>query len=195
MFTLILGGARSGKSDLAQRLAESSGEAVVFIATMEPRDDEVRARIEAHRAARPAAWTTVEEPRDVLAALDASAPAGAFVVVDCVTLWLSNLLEGISDGDAGPTGDALDDIATRVEALASWCAAYAGDVAVVSNEVGMGIVPAYPLGRVFRDALGTANRALAARADRVYYTVAGLALELKSLGALPFDAIDAGPHP
>ena len=195
MFTLILGGARSGKSDLAQRLAESSGGAVVFIATMEPRDDEVRARIESHRAARPAAWTTVEEPRDVLAALDASAPAGAFVVLDCVTLWLSNLLEGISDGEAGSTSDALDDIATRVEALACWCAAYAGDVAVVSNEVGMGIVPAYALGRVFRDALGAANRVLAARADRVYYTVAGLALELKSLGALPFDAIDAGPHP
>lgn len=180
MFTLILGGARSGKSGLALRLAAASGRDVLFVATMEAGDEETRARIEAHRAERPALWRTVEAPIEVVAALRAHARRGGFVIVDCVTLWVSNMLIA-----AGGEADGLD---AAVAGFIAWAAAYDGEIAVVSNEVGMGVVPAYPLGRAFRDALGSANQAIAARADRVHYLVAGLALELKSSGAAPPDA-------
>jgi adenosylcobinamide kinase/adenosylcobinamide-phosphate guanylyltransferase len=191
--TLIIGGARSGKSDLALRLAAAGGRDVLVLATMQPGDDELRARVEAHRASRPAAWHTVEEPLRVLDALRAHAPAGGFVLLDCVTLWVSNLLLAASpvpeDMPPDAAARAIADIDAQAAALAAWCAAYEGDVAAVTNEAGMGVVPAYPLGRYFRDALGAANRAFAARAGRVYLTVAGLALDLKSLGALPLDAV------
>jgi adenosylcobinamide kinase/adenosylcobinamide-phosphate guanylyltransferase len=191
MLTLILGGARSGKSDLAERLATASGGPVLFIATMEPGDDETRARIAAHRARRPATWRTIEEPLDVLGAVRTHAAAGDFVIIDCATLWVSNLLiaqipdAGVIAPEAART--AIDDVTAHAGELAEWCLAFDGNVAVVSNEVGAGIVPPYPLGRVFRDALGASNRIVAERADRVYYLVAGLTLELKSLGAATLD--------
>jgi adenosylcobinamide kinase / adenosylcobinamide-phosphate guanylyltransferase len=195
MLTLILGGARSGKSELAERLAAASNRPVLIVATMEPGDEETRARIAAHQAGRPATWRTVEEPLEVDDALRSHARNGDFAIIDCVTLWVSNLLLArLSDIDDIVPDDArsiLDEIAARAVKLAEWCVAFDGDVAVVSNEVGAGVVPAYPLGRVFRDAMGTANRALAARADRVYYLVAGLALELKSLGASTLETFDA----
>ncbi len=187
MLTLILGGARSGKSDLATRLATASGRDVVFVATMDPRDDETAMRVERHRAERPAAWRTVEEQHDVVAALGAHARSGTFVVVDCMTLWVSNLLIARLGEAEGATAEATDaaveEAVDAARGLAAWAAAFDGEVAVVSNEVGSGVVPAYQLGRAFRDALGGANRAVAGRADRVYRVVAGLALELRSLGA------------
>jgi adenosylcobinamide kinase/adenosylcobinamide-phosphate guanylyltransferase len=190
MLTLILGGARSGKSDLAERLAAASGRPVIVVAPMEPGDDEMRARIAAHRASRPPGWRTVEEPIALLDALAQSQP-GDFIIIDCITLWVSNLLlSGIGDADTATTDEIHAAVAAALPLaaqLAAWCEAFDGEVAVVSNEVGAGIVPAYPLGRVFRDAIGTANRALAARADRVYYAIAGLALEIKSLGAVPIE--------
>jgi adenosylcobinamide kinase/adenosylcobinamide-phosphate guanylyltransferase len=196
--TLIIGGARSGKSELAARLAAASGRDVLVLATMQPRDDELRARVAAHRASRPAAWRTVEEPLRVLDALRAQAPAGSFVLLDCLTLWISNLLLAAAPAQEDLPHDiaahAIAEIDARAAALASWCAAYDGDVAAVTNEVGMGVVPAYALGRYFRDALGAANRAFAARAERVYLTVAGLALDLKALGAEPVDAIADAPR-
>ncbi len=194
MLTLILGGARSGKSDLAQRLAIASVRDVLFLATMQPGDDETRARVAAHRAERPPAWQTIEEPLDIVRALDANAPRAAFVIVDCLTLWITNLLLNElpgDDADGSSLADAaraLDVIRGRTSQLLDWAAAYDGEISIVSNEVGMGVVPAYPLGRIFRDALGSANRTIAEGADRVYYLVAGLALEMKSLGALPLDA-------
>ena len=189
MLTLILGGARSGKSALAERLAAASGRPVLFVATLEPGDDEMRARIAAHRAARPATWRTVEEPLAVVEALRTQARAGDFVVLDCVTLWVSNML--LAGGDAGrdaPDDEAVAAAIARAGEFVDWAAAFDGEVAAVSNEVGMGLVPPYPLGRAFRDALGPANRVIAARAAHVHYLVAGLALELKSLGAVPIDA-------
>lgn len=196
--TLILGGARSGKSDLAQQLAAASGRPVLFVATMERGDDEMRARIDAHRAMRPPHWRTVEEPLAVLDALAAGSRPGEFVIIDCITLWISNvLLSHIADSE---TATALEiDAAVRAalplaERLADWCASYDGEVGAVSNEVGAGVVPAYALGRAYRDALGGANRVFAARADRVYYAIAGLALEIKSLGAVPIQPSgEAGP--
>jgi adenosylcobinamide kinase/adenosylcobinamide-phosphate guanylyltransferase len=197
--SLITGGARSGKSDLAERMAAASGRPVLFVATMEPRDDEMRSRIDAHRASRPRSWRTVEEPIDVVAALASHSKPGDFVVVDCVTLWISNLMLA-TPGDAEEIApdaarDGIAECERQAAAFADWCVAFDGDVAIVTNEVGMGLVPPYPLGRAFRDALGTVNRLIAARADRVYYLVAGLALELKALGAQPLDAFGEAPQP
>lgn len=192
MLTLILGGARSGKSDLAQRLATAGNRDVLFVATMQPLDDETRLRIETHRATRPGAWTTAEAPYDIVAAIDERARPGACVVVDCLTLWVSNLLlDQVGDGSNVPPqrgAAAVEAIVRRAAALAERAARHDGDAIVVSNEVGLGVVPATPLGRLFRDALGGANREVAARADRVYYLTAGLALELKSLGARPLES-------
>ena len=193
MLTLILGGARSGKSDLAERLAHASGRNVLFLATMDPRDDDLRLRVERHRAGRPSAWRTVEEQHDVLTTLESQARSGDFIIVDCMTMWISNLmLTRLGDDDNVPAADvagAIDEASERARSLAEWAAAFDGHVAVVSNEVGAGVVPAYPLGRAFRDALGAANRVCAEHADRVYWLTAGLALELKSLGARPLDPI------
>lgn len=191
MITLILGGARSGKSDLAVKLAQESRRPVLTLATMQPADDEMHARVAAHRRSRPDGWRTVEAPIDVVEALRASARPGDFVLIDCVTLWVSNLLlSGLPDVDAISSWDAagsLDKTRKAIDDLLAWARAFDGAVALVSNEVGMGLVPPYPLGRVFRDALGAANRTLAARADRVWYVVAGLVLDLNALGAMPIE--------
>jgi adenosylcobinamide kinase / adenosylcobinamide-phosphate guanylyltransferase len=174
----ILGGARSGKSAYAQQLAQDLGDrGVTYVATAEAGDDEMRARITTHRAERPGGWRTVEAPR--LAGLDlAAAAAGARVVLlDCVTLLVSNAV--IAAGDDADSAAAEAAASREVDAL---LAAYsAGDCAwiVISNEVGMGLVPPYPLGRVYRDALGRANQRIAAAADRVLLLVAGLPWELK----------------
>lgn len=193
MLTLILGGARSGKSDLAQRLAAAAGRDVLFVATMQPLDDETRRRVDAHRTARPASWTTVEATDDLVAALDANARPGACVVVDCLTLWASNLLlAAVGESDVVPTdrgAAAVDMIAKRAVALVERIAAQDGDVIAVTNEVGLGVVPPTPLGRLFRDALGAVNRIFADRADRVFFLTAGLALELKSLGAVSLESL------
>jgi adenosyl cobinamide kinase/adenosyl cobinamide phosphate guanylyltransferase len=186
--TLILGGARSGKSDFALQLARASGRTVVFVATMEARDEETRRRIDAHRRSRPAAWQTLEEPIALLDALAANVDAGACVVVDCLTLWVSNLLLAAlpAEGEA-PYAEreaAISATVAQARALAGWCAGLDGEALVVSNEVGSGVVPAYALGRDFRDALGAANREVAAQAERVYHLVAGVAVDVKALGGI-----------
>jgi adenosyl cobinamide kinase/adenosyl cobinamide phosphate guanylyltransferase len=164
---LLVGGARSGKSSLAVRLAGEHGVPVVFVATAEARDDEMAERIELHRAERPAAWTTVEEPLRLLDALEA-APAGSCVVVDCLSLWVANLLE---------RGDDLEQAA----AGAAVAAKRSGPTIAVTNEVGLGVVPATPLGRAYRDVLGRVNALWAAAADESYFVVAGKALRLSDV--------------
>lgn len=195
--TLITGGARSGKSDMAQRLAEASGRPVLFIVTMRPDDDEVRARINTHRATRPVHWRTIEEPLDVPGALAREARPGDTIVIDCVTLLVSNLLLDLLGGEVKPpvaaATIAINNIVRQAGDLAERAAAFEGEVIAVTNEAGSGIVPVYPLGRIFRDALGGANRALAARAQRVYTVTAGLALELRSAGARPIESFQNGP--
>ena len=176
--TLILGGARSGKSTYAEQQAAAAGGRVLYVATAEAWDDEMRARIAAHRAQRPATWRTVEAPRAVGAAARAALDDGADVVlVDCLTLLASNVIIALPEGsDERAASAALD------QELDALLAAYeASDAAwfVVSNEVGLGIVPAYPLGRVYRDALGRANQRMAALADRVIFMVAGLPMTVK----------------
>jgi adenosylcobinamide kinase/adenosylcobinamide-phosphate guanylyltransferase len=191
--TLILGGARSGKSELATKLAEASGRDVLFVATMRELDDEVRARVAEHRDARPAHWRTVEAPVELTSALREHGRNGEFVVIDCVTVWIANvIMDALPDPDGArieSVDEVLSDISRRVADLAAWADGFDGDVAVVSNEVGSGVVPAYQLGRIFRDAAGAANKTLAAEAGRSYYVIAGMALDLRALGALPIDAI------
>lgn len=161
--TFLLGGARSGKSSLAIELASSWGGPVRVIATGEARDDEMAARIEAHRAQRPEGWTTVEEPTELAPALE-QAPADAAVVVDCLSLWVANVL----DRDV----EALNESAVAA-------ARNRARVIVVSNEVGLGVVPVSELGRRYRDVLGRVNAQWAAAADDAAFVVAGKMLRLQ----------------
>ena len=165
--TLVLGGARSGKSSEAERLVLESGLAPAYIATATAGDGEMAERIALHRARRGPAWTTREEPLDLLGALEAEAGPGQAVLVDCLTLWLSNLLF------------AERDLAAETAALAAALPTLAGPVVLVSNEVGLGLVPETPLGRRFRDAQGRLNQAVAAAVPRVLFVAAGLPLILK----------------
>jgi adenosylcobinamide kinase / adenosylcobinamide-phosphate guanylyltransferase len=166
--TFLLGGARSGKSAMAARLAVESGAPVVFIATGEPRDEEMAARIRRHRHDRLATWRTIEAPLDLLAAVR-STLSGDFLIIDCLTLWVSNLLE--SGQDAVAINAAAEGIARELALR---------QCVVVSNEVGLGIVPANELARAFRDVLGAVNVTFAAVASRAVLMVAGRALELGS---------------
>jgi adenosylcobinamide kinase / adenosylcobinamide-phosphate guanylyltransferase len=166
--TVLLGGARSGKSALAQRLAGRWDGPVTVLATGQAGDAEMAERIARHRAARPAGWETVEEPLELAAAL-AACGRDRFVVVDCLTLWVSNLLERGLD-DAG--------VEARARAAAATAAGRAAPTVAVSNEVGSGIVPADPLSRRYRDLLGQVNAVWAAAADRGLLLVAGRAVAL-----------------
>lgn len=164
----VIGGARSGKSRYAQARAEAAGESPVFVATAEAFDDEMRARIAQHRADRDARWRTVEAPRDLPAAIDALNGSRAVVLVDCLTLWTSNLLLADADIPAATAG------------LCAAVARFEGSLILVANEVGLGIVPDNALARQFRDAAGQINQAVAASADEVVLLTAGLPLTLKA---------------
>ena len=167
--TLILGGARSGKSACAERLAAESGRPVLFVATASAGDDEMAARIARHQAERPARWRTVEAPHAVAEAIVANANAGDAILLDCLTLWVANALE------AGWSDDRVERSADGAAWLA---AARPSPTVVVSNEVGLGLVPVEPLGRRFRDVLGRVNASFAGAADRACLVVAGRTLEL-----------------
>jgi adenosylcobinamide kinase/adenosylcobinamide-phosphate guanylyltransferase len=160
--TVLLGGARSGKSSLAVRWAEASGQPVVFVATGRAGDEEMRARIARHRAERPATWTTVEEPGDLAAAIDA-APAAAFVIVDCLTLWVAGVFERHDDATVVAWADDLGAAAARRPS----------PTVIVSNEVGAGIVPAAPATRRYRDLLGAVNATVAGHAATAWLVAAG----------------------
>ena len=172
--TLLTGGARSGKSTLAVRMASRSAGPVVFVATAEPRDEEMAERIAEHRAARPSDWTTVEEPVEIAEAI-ARADADAFLVVDCLTVWVSNMLERGVDGE---------EIRARAAEAAKAAAGRAAPVVVVTNEVGSGIVPMHPDTRAYRDLLGAVNATFAASAERALLVVAGRVLPLTEEGEL-----------
>ena len=166
----ITGGARSGKSRLAESLTEGFGTPLCYIATGEARDEEMAVRIAAHRARRGNGWQTVEEPIRLMEALKAAEGRFQAVLVDCVTLWLTNLLLSHEDAD-----QAL----AEVQALAALLPELTIPIVLVSNEVGMGIVPENALARSFRDLAGKANQTLAAAADEVYVTISGIPLKLK----------------
>jgi adenosylcobinamide kinase/adenosylcobinamide-phosphate guanylyltransferase len=165
--TLVLGGARSGKSRYAETLIEAAAPSALYLATGEARDAEMADRIARHRARRDARWATVEEPLALRECLTREARAARPILVDCLTLWLSNLLE------------AGRNVAAESAALAAALPPPVGSVVFVANEVGLGIVPETPLARAFRDHAGRLNQAIAARADRVVFIAAGLPLMLK----------------
>jgi adenosyl cobinamide kinase/adenosyl cobinamide phosphate guanylyltransferase len=166
--TLLVGGARSGKSARALRLASDWDGQVVFVATAEDRDSEMAARIARHRLERPASWRTIEAPLELVRAFD-SIPAGAFVILDCLTLWVANALE------AGWTDE---DVERAAAAVATIAAGRERPTVVVTNEVGLGVVPQTALGRAYRDLLGRVNAVFAAEAEHAYLMVAGRTLEL-----------------
>ncbi|NMG64646.1 bifunctional adenosylcobinamide kinase/adenosylcobinamide-phosphate guanylyltransferase [Azoarcus indigens] len=176
---LILGGARSGKSRHAETLAAASGLAVTVIATATAGDAEMAARIRRHQADRPAGWRTVEAPLALAAALRAEAAADRCVVVDCLTLWLANLLAGAEKLPEPAEADQLPLFRREREALLAVLGSLPGRILLVANEVGLGLVPETPLGRLFRDEAGRLNQAVAAICPRVTFVAAGLPLVLK----------------
>ena len=226
---LILGGARSGKSTFAERLAAdlasdtSTGSAapgaparsgsarVTYLATLQPYDDDMVARIAKHQADRPEGWRTVECPQNVGAALRSHAAGTDVFLLDCVTLMVTNLVfaEGAFGGsDSGGVDNfdksrlpadeeaaAVARVRGGIDDLLAAVAETGATLIAVSNEVGLGLVPEYPLGRLYRDHLGWANQHLARVADEVYFLVAGIPLDLKSLDASPFGAsLPRSPH-
>jgi adenosylcobinamide kinase / adenosylcobinamide-phosphate guanylyltransferase len=169
--TVLIGGARSGKSAAAVRLATAANAPVTFIATAEARDAEMATRIGRHRRERPSAWATVEAPIMLTDAV-AAAPPGDSVIIDCLTLWVSNMIEA-------DRGD--DDVMAAADAFAGASVARPGSTFVVTNEVGAGLVPMEPLSRRYRDLLGLVNASVVASAERAYFMVAGRALALEVL--------------
>ena len=170
---LILGGARSGKSRFARELAESSGLAPFLIATAAAGDAEMAERIARHKAERDTRWSTIEEPLELPAVLARESRADRVLTVDCLTLWLANLTFADLDADAA------------FRALAAALAGASGPIVLVSNEIGLGLVPGTPLGRRFRDAQGRLNQWIAGVCDAVIFIAAGLPLSLKPAGAPP----------
>lgn len=178
--TLVLGGARSGKSAHAERLAAASGKQVVYIATAQAHDAEMAARIALHQQQRPVDWITVQQPVLLAAALTEWCSPQRVVLVDCLTLWLSNLL--FSEDRVYPEIGRIDApacVEVQRGLLFDALAHAAGEVILVSNEVGMGIVPQGALARWFVDEAGRLNQAVAARCERALWVVAGLPLALK----------------
>lgn len=208
-FTLVTGGARSGKSTYAERLAaqlaEPRGGRVTYLATSQTHDVEMAARVATHRAARPAAWTTVECPLEVPAAIrEHAGPAasgglsGPVLLLDCVTFWVTNLLfAGGAFGGSAPPEDgynydkdllppaeeraAAERVTVAVDDLLAALGETGATLVAVTNEVGLGVVPEYPLARLYRDQLGWANQRLGRAADRLFLLVSGYALDVKEL--------------
>jgi adenosylcobinamide kinase/adenosylcobinamide-phosphate guanylyltransferase len=169
MLQLILGGARSGKSRLAERLANDSGLEVIYIATSQPLDGEMNQRVMSHRQRRPEHWGLIEEPIELARVLGENAQSGRCLLVDCLTLWLTNLL-------------MLEDpqrLCLERDALLDCLAALPGEIIFVSNETGMGVVPLGELTRRYVDEAGWLHQALAEQCQRVVLTVAGLPMTLK----------------
>ena len=176
----VLGGARSGKSSFAEQLAKEGGR-VLYVATAEALDDEMRRRIKSHRRQRPAEWDTLEEPLALPSALGPALEGYDICLLDCLTLWISNMLLA---GEDSPTAE--QEILSAAGELLEVYQRSSATWIVVSNEVGLSVVPSSPLGRTFRDVQGRVNQMMAARADRAYMLIAGLAVDLKALGAAPF---------
>jgi len=184
---LILGGVRSGKSRFAQQLAaELAGEEVLFVATAEAGDDEMRQRIQRHRQDRNDDWKTLELPRQVGRTLAKQQQLPQAIIVDCLTLLVSNVLLDSEQASERKTAD--DEVEEEVASLIGICRDTPATVIIVSGEVGMGIVPESELGRQFRDLLGRANQQIAEYADLVYWMCAGIAMDVRASSASPEQA-------
>jgi len=183
---LITGGVRSGKSSFAEELARTSGKKVVYVATAKVEDREMEARVACHRRRRPAEWETVEESLDLPRVIEERGQAGTVMLVDCLGVYLSNLLLGQVHFPPEAEEFVLPaeqeaHLKSSMDKAARAAAESPADLIVVTNEVGWGLVPPYPLGRIYRDLLGWTNQQFASRADAVYLIVAGIPLNIKSL--------------
>ena len=167
---LVLGGCRSGKSGHALALAEAAGPRRIFVATCVPHDDEMRDRVARHQAERSDAWRTLEIPVDLAEAIDTHGASADVILIDCLTLWLNNLL--METEDVAAIRQCIDGLADAVRRAS-------GTMVLVSNEVGAGIVPENRLARLYRDLAGWTNQAMAAVCDRVVWTVAGIPVTIK----------------
>lgn len=176
---LVTGGTRSGKSSLAERLAADFGDRVLYVATAEPGDDEMRLRIERHQAARPPEWGTLNAPRDAIGALRKVEGEWDTILFDCLTLYATNLLLEYEADSPDPELILAEDL----EALADYLKERWPQSVVVTNEVGSGIVPVHRLSRIFRDLQGRANQLFASKADDVYFCVSGIPMKVKGYGA------------
>jgi len=187
--TLLLGGARSGKSSFAERRAkESGGDKVLYVATSEIKDEEMVERVRKHRSERPAAWETVEAPRNVALAIRQVRSEASIILLDCMTFLVANhLMDAAAPEDDpfdDPSADPFDseieaNVIAEVEALVAYVRETEVELVVVSNEVGLGVVPPYELGRAYRDILGRANQIIAQHADEVLLLIAGIPMQVK----------------
>jgi adenosylcobinamide kinase/adenosylcobinamide-phosphate guanylyltransferase len=176
---LILGGVRSGKSQFAQEMASRMGGGVLFVATGEALDEEMGQRIEEHRRMRPSNWRTVEAPLGVGRRIREQIGDAQVVIVDCLTLLVSNVIGQCGDSEQVDAGLVSEKLAVEIEELVACIEKVEASFILVSNEVGMGLVPDNRLGRLYRDCLGKANRELAQRADTVYLMIAGIPMVVK----------------
>lgn len=175
--TFILGGARSGKSSYAQKLAEDSGKSVAFIATAQAYDEEMSARIKKHQDDRPQDWQTLEIQTDIASRINEI--KSEVVILDCITLLASNLMMQFVQNDIVIEEKFMKAMQNETKNLISAIRESKQDWIVVSNEVGLGLVPPYPMGRAYRDLLGWANQRLAKEADEVLFMVAGIPMKVK----------------
>jgi len=182
--TFITGGARSGKSRYAEKLARESKEKVIYIATAQALDQEMAHRIALHRQRRPAGWETIEEPEYVSGVLKNIRQSSKWtdygvILIDCLALLVSNRIPLDKAEDPAAWEDLRESLLAEINAIVYEAARIEKHVIVVSNEVGMGLVPEYPLGRLYRDLLGEANQLVAASAGRVYFMVSGIPWKIK----------------
>lgn len=175
--TLILGGARSGKSTYAQKLAAERGHHVLYVATAEARDDEMAARISVHQAERPDHWRTLDAPLRVGERITDKIGSADVVLLDCLTLLASNVIAPLPEPISYEAAETS--LRREIDGLIDAYSKSTAEWILISNEVGLGLVPPYPLGRVYRDALGRANQRLAGVADEVLFLVAGLPMKIK----------------
>jgi adenosylcobinamide kinase/adenosylcobinamide-phosphate guanylyltransferase len=175
--TLILGGARSGKSSHALQLAEESGKTVTFLATAQAFDDEMSARIQKHKSERPAHWATLEAPLGIASHVEKI--RSQIVVLDCVTLLMNNLIMRFVKDDLVDEAPFMQSVQSEFSDLLSAIRASNQHWLIVSNEVGLGLVPPYQMGRVYRDGIGWANQRLAKEAEKVIFMVVGIPMKVK----------------
>ena len=181
--TLIIGGARGGKSRFAQELARKTGESVLFVATAEAGDEEMRRRIEKHRKSRPASWRTLEATSDLASRIGRETGGEGVVLIDCITLLVSNILGEYGGPDNEQIEGLIEEkVTAEIRELIECINQTDARFIIVSNEVGLGLVPANRMGRFYRDILGRANQLLAQHADEVYLMVCGLPMPLKTPG-------------
>ncbi|HAZ32154.1 MAG TPA: bifunctional adenosylcobinamide kinase/adenosylcobinamide-phosphate guanylyltransferase [Dehalococcoidia bacterium] len=176
---LILGGARSGKSRFALDLAGRINNKVLFVATAEALDEEMKTRIAEHQHERPRSWQTLETPRNLAGGIAERIGNAEVVIIDCLTLLVSNLMLGEERGKSGETEDADSRVMTEMETLAEFMQETSATFIIVSNEVGLGLVPESKLGRAYGDLLGRANQLIARYASEVYFMVAGIPMKVK----------------